>query len=258
MRRARAKGRGRRELRPVAFQTGFLRRVPGSVLVSCGHTRVLVAVDIEEGVPRWRRGRRRGWLTAEYGMLPLSSGERIRRDRAGVPGRTTEIQRLIGRSLRAAVDLGRLGENTVRVDCDVIEADGGTRTAAITGAFVALALAFDGMVRRGDLRETPLVRQIAAVSVGVVDGEVRLDLDYAEDSRASVDLNVVQDADGRLIEVQGSAEGRPFARGTLDEMLDAAGDGIATLFTRQREVLAGIALPDGIPDWISDGISDGI
>lgn len=246
MKSARAGRRGRRELRPVAFQTRFLRRVPGSVLISCGHTRVLAAVDVEEGVPRWLRGRRRGWLTAEYGMLPLSSGERIRRDRTGVPGRTTEIQRLIGRSLRAAVDLRRLGEHTVRVDCDVIEADGGTRTAAITGAFVALALAFEQMARRGEVPENPLVHQIAAVSVGVVDGEVRLDLDYSEDSRASVDLNVVQDAGGRLIEVQGSAEGRPFARPTLDEMLDAASEGIARLLARQREALAGIALPDGL------------
>ncbi len=246
MSRARAGGRGPRELRPVGLRTGYLRRTPGSVLISCGHTRVLAAVDVEEGVPGWLRGRRRGWLTAEYGMLPLSSGERIRRDRAGVPGRTTEIQRLIGRSLRAAVDLRRLGENTVRVDCDVIEADGGTRTAAVTGAFVALALAFDRMLRRGDLRETPLVRQIAAVSVGIVDGEVRLDLDYSEDSRAAVDLNVVQDSDGRFIEVQGSAEGRPFARRTLDRMLDAAGEGISSLLIRQREALAGIALPDGI------------
>ncbi len=246
MRRARAGGRGPRELRPVSFQTGFLRSAPASVLVSQGLTRVIAAVSIEEGVPGWLRGRGRGWLTAEYGMLPMSSGERIRRDRGGVPGRTTEIQRLIGRSLRAAVDLHRLGEHTVRVDCDVIEADGGTRTAAITGAFVALALAFGELVRRRQVPENPLVHQLAAVSVGVVDGEARLDLDYAEDSRASVDLNVVQTADGRFVEVQGSAEGRPFARPALDEMLDAAQEGIARLLGRQREALAGVALPEGL------------
>ena len=206
---------------------------------------MVAAASIEEGVPRWLRGRGRGWLTAEYGMLPLSSGERIRRDRDGVPGRTAEIQRLIGRSLRAAVDLSRLGERTVRVDCDVIEADGGTRTASITGAFVALALAFHRLRSRGMLEENPLRRQIAAVSVGVVDGQVLLDLDYSEDSRAAVDLTVVATAAGELIEVQGAAETAPFRRETLNELLDAALEGIATLAERQRAVLAGIPLPDG-------------
>lgn len=241
----RAGGRGERELRPVSFRTGYLRQALGSVLVSQGQTRVLCAVSFEDRVPGWLRGRGRGWLTAEYGMLPLSSGERIRRDRGGVAGRTTEIQRLIGRSLRAAVDLDRFGERTVRVDCDVIEADGGTRTAAITGAWVALALGFDRLLRRRELDQSPLIRQVAAVSVGVVDGRVRLDLDYAEDHRAGVDLNVVQTADGRLVEVQGSAEGRPFARPVLDAMLDAADEGIRRLLKRQREALAGIALPAG-------------
>ncbi|MYA46624.1 MAG: ribonuclease PH, partial [Acidobacteria bacterium] len=188
------------------------------------------------------RGRGRGWLTAEYGMLPLSSGERIRRDRGGVPGRTAEIQRLIGRSLRAAVDLSRLGERTVRVDCDVIEADGGTRTASITGAFVALALALHRLQERGVLEENPLRRQIAAVSVGVVDGRVLLDLDYSEDSRAAVDLTVVATATGELIEVQGAAEAAPFRREVLDELLDAALEGIATIAARQRSVLAGVPL----------------
>ncbi len=206
---------------------------------------MLAAVSIEEGVPGWLRGRGRGWLTAEYGMLPLSSGERIRRDRGGVPGRTAEIQRLIGRSLRAAVDLSRLGERTVRVDCDVIEADGGTRTASITGAFVALALAFHRLQSRGELPENPLRRQIAAVSVGVVGGEVLLDLDYSEDSRAAVDLTVVATADGELIEVQGAAEAAPFRRETLNELVDVALEGIATLTARQRAALAGIPLPDG-------------
>ena len=203
---------------------------------------MVAAVSVEEGVPGWLRGRGRGWLTAEYGMLPLSSGERIRRDRGGVPGRTAEIQRLIGRSLRAAMDLSALGERTVRVDCDVIEADGGTRTASITGAFVALALALHRLRARGVLEENPLRRQIAAVSVGVVDGRVLLDLDYAEDSRAAVDLTVVATATGELIEVQGAAEAAPFRREILDELLDAALEGIATIAERQRAVLAGIPL----------------
>ena len=235
-------GRGAREIRDLGLQTGFLRRAPGSVLVRQGDTQVVAAVSIEEGVPGWLRGRGRGWLTAEYGMLPLSSGERIRRDRGGVPGRTAEIQRLIGRSLRAAVDLSALGERTVRVDCDVIEADGGTRTASITGAFVALALALHRLRSRGDLAENPLRRQIAAVSVGVVDGRVLLDLDYSEDSRAAVDLTVVATATGELIEVQGAAEAAPFRREVLDELLDAALDGIAAISERQRSVLAGIPL----------------
>ncbi len=203
---------------------------------------MVAAVSIEEGLPGWLRGRGRGWLTAEYGMLPLSSGERIRRDRGGVPGRTAEIQRLIGRSLRAAVDLSALGERTVRVDCDVLEADGGTRTASITGAFVALALALHRLQARGALAENPLRRQIAAVSVGVVDGRVLLDLDYSEDSRAAVDLTVVATATGELIEVQGAAEAAPFRREVLDELLDAALEGIATIGERQRSVLAGIPL----------------
>lgn len=235
-------GRGPREIRDLGLQTGFLRRAPGSVLVRQGDTRVVAAVSIEEGVPGWQRGRGRGWLTAEYGMLPLSSGERIRRDRGGVPGRTAEIQRLIGRSLRAAVDLSALGERTVRVDCDVLEADGGTRTASVTGAFVALALALHRLQTRGVLEENPLRRQIAAVSVGVVDGRVLVDLDYSEDSRAAVDLTVVATATGELIEVQGAAEAAPFRREVLDELLDAALEGVATIGERQRSVLAGIPL----------------
>lgn len=238
-------GRGTRQLRELVLRTGFLRRTPGSVLVRQGDTQVVAAVSVEESVPGWLRGRGRGWITAEYGMLPLSSGERIRRDRGGVPGRTAEIQRLIGRSLRAAVDLARLGERTVRVDCDVIEADGGTRTAAITGGFVALALALHRLETRGTLAESPLRRQVAAVSVGIVDGEVLLDLDYSEDSRASVDLTVVQTAGGALIEVQGAAEARPFSRRVLDQLLDAAAGGVASLVERQRAVLAGVPLPEG-------------
>ena len=239
-------GRGPDELRPISFRTGWLGQAAGSVLVRQGGTRVLAAVSIEERVPRWLRGRGSGWLTCEYGMLPQASGERIRRERNGVRGRTAEIQRLIGRSLRAAVDLRRLGERTVRVDCDVIEADGGTRTASITGAFVALALAFERLRTRGLFVGPPLIRQIAAVSVGVVQGEVLVDLDYAEDSRAAVDLNVVQTAGGRLVEVQGAAEGRPFSRQMLDRLLDRAARANRELCRRQREVLAGIPLPDGL------------
>ncbi len=241
----RSGGRGARELRRLEFQPGFLRRTPGSVLVRQGHTQLVCAVGIEDSVPGWIRGRGRGWITAEYGMLPLSSGERIRRDRNGVPGRTAEIQRLIGRALRAAVDLAALGERTVRVDCDVIEADGGTRTAAVTGGFVALSLALHRLQQQGVLRASPLRRQLAAVSVGMVDGEVLLDLDYSEDSRASVDLTVVQAADGPLIEVQGTAEAAPFSRRILDDLLDTAAVGITRLTSRQREVLAGIPLPEG-------------
>ena len=237
-------GRGPDELRDFEFDVGFLRRAAGSVLVRSGFTRVLCAASVDEHVPRWLRGRGRGWITAEYGMLPLSSGERIRRERKGVSGRSTEIQRLIGRSLRAAVDLSRLGERRVQLDCDVIEADGGTRTAAITGSFVALALALHRLYRRGELVAMPLRRQVAAVSVGVVDGVPLLDLDYREDSRAEVDMNVVQTPDGAFVELQGAAEGRPFDRRTLDRLLDLAAIGIAELGKKQREVLAGVPLPE--------------
>lgn len=234
-------------MRPVSLRTGFLRQAPGSVLVQQGGTRVLAAVSVEEGVPRWLRGKGSGWLTAEYAMLPQSSrGGRVRRERRGVRGRSAEIQRFIGRALRAAVNLRRLGERTVQVDCDVIEADGGTRTAAVTGAFVALALAFERLrTRRRPFPDPPLIRQVAAVSVGVVGGQVLLDLDYDEDSRAEVDLNVVQTASGRLVEVQGAAEARPFSRRVLDELLDRAAEGNLELCRRQREVLAGIPLPEG-------------
>ncbi len=239
----RADDRGPLEIRGIGMQTGFLRRAPGSVLVRQGGTRVICAAGWDERAPDWLKGRGRGWLTAEYGMLPRSSGERIRRERRGVPGRTSEIQRLIGRSLRAALDLGGLGERTIQLDCDVIEADGGTRTAAITGGFVSLALLLEDARRRRSFRPA-LRRQIAAVSVGVVRGELLLDLDYAEDAAAEVDLNVVQTSGGDLIEVQGNAEGKPFSRTLLNEMLDAAALGIESLVRKQREALAGIALPE--------------
>ncbi len=238
---ARAGGRGPLEIRPVGVQTGFLARTPGSALIRQGGTRVLCAAGFDERPPDWLKGKGRGWLTAEYAMLPRSSDERIGR---GPSGRGTEIQRLIGRSLRAGLDLAGIGERTIRIDCDVIEADGGTRTAAITGGFVALALLLEDARRRRALPGALLRRQVAAVSVGVVRGEVLLDLDYAEDAAADVDLNVVQTADGDLIEVQGNAEGRPFGRALLNEMLDAAATGIAALANRQRTALAGIPLPE--------------
>ncbi len=239
----RADGRAPLEIRETGIQSGFLRRTPGSVLLRQGGTRVLCAAGFEERAPDWLKGKGRGWLTAEYGMLPRSSDERIRRDRRGVAGRTAEIQRLIGRSLRAALHLEGLGERTIQLDCDVIEADGGTRTAAITGGFVSLALLLEDARRRRLLSGPVLRRQIAAVSVGIVRGELLLDLDHAEDAAAEVDLNVVQTASGDLIEVQGNAEGKPFSRSLLNEMLDAAATGIEILARKQREVLAGIPLP---------------
>lgn len=217
-------------LRPVAFELDVQRAPVGSALVSFGSTRVLCAVSVEDGGPRWRDGR--GWVTAEYAMLPGSASSRIRRDRSGVSGRSKEIERLVGRSLRAAVDLDRLPEVTLTVDCDVLSADGGTRTAAITGGYVALARALEAIGAGA-----ALVSQVAAVSVGLVDGEARLDLDYAEDVAASVDMNVVAVADGRLVEVQGTAEGPPFDRATHDAMLDLALAGIAELVAHQRRAL---------------------
>ncbi|MEY3019627.1 MAG: hypothetical protein RLZZ272_611 [Actinomycetota bacterium] len=217
-------------LRPVAFELDVQRAPVGSALVSFGSTRVLCAVSVEDGGPRWRDGR--GWVTAEYAMLPGSASSRIRRDRGGVSGRSKEIERLVGRSLRAAVDLDRLPEVTLTVDCDVLSADGGTRTAAITGGYVALARALEAIGAGA-----ALVSQVAAVSVGLVDGEARLDLDYAEDVAASVDMNVVAVADGRLVEVQGTAEGPPFDRATHDAMLDLALAGIAELVAHQRRAL---------------------
>jgi ribonuclease PH len=218
-------------LRSISFELDVQSAPAGSALVGFGSTRVLCAVSVEDGGPRWRDGR--GWVTAEYAMLPGSASSRIRRDRGGVSGRAKEIERLVGRSLRAAVDLDRLPEVTLTVDCDVLSADGGTRTAAITGGHVALAIALDA-IGAGDA----LVAEVAAVSVGLVDGEARLDLDYEEDVAASVDMNVVAIADGRLVEVQGTAEGAPFARATHDAMLDLALAGIDELVSLQRAVLA--------------------
>jgi ribonuclease PH len=225
-------GRQADELRPVDVVPDFVEQAHGSVLISFGRTRVLCTATVEEGVPRWLVGTGRGWMTAEYGMLPASTGERVAREaRAGRQGgRTVEIQRLVGRSLRAAYDdLEKLGERTVWLDCDVIQADGGTRTAAITGAWIALARA----ARR--MAFPPPVDQVGAVSVGIVDGEARLDLDYEEDSSAEVDMNVVMRGDGRLVEVQATAERNAFDRAQLDEMIDLAAAGIERLAVIQRQ-----------------------
>ena len=227
-------------LRPVAFEFGVQRYAEGSALVSFGDTRVLCAVSAEDGVPRWRRGSGLGWVTAEYAMLPRATNTRTRRETTP-RGRTQEIQRLIGRSLRAAVDMAALGERTLTVDCDVIQADGGTRTAAITGAYVALQQAAAGMLERGDIERLPFLCAVAAVSVGVVDGEPMLDLCYAEDSRADSDFNVVMTAAGEFVEAQGTAERGAFSRQTLNTLLDLAEKGIEELFERQREAIASLA-----------------
>jgi ribonuclease PH len=211
----------------------------GSVLIEAGQTRVICAASIEDRVPPFLRGTGKGWVTAEYGMLPRATTTRTSREAAmgKVGGRTQEIQRLIGRSLRSVVRLESLGERTIWIDCDVIQADGGTRTAAITGAFVALALAVGKLVQQGSLPQMPITDYIAATSVGLVDGTPLLDLAYEEDSRADVDMNVVRTGDGRFVEVQGTAEGAPFSRETLDQLLDLASRGISDLVERQRAVV---------------------
>lgn len=230
--------RPKNELRPVTVELGFTDSTPGSVLISMGRTRVLCTASVEEDVPRWMRDTGRGWVTAEYAMLPGSSNERVRRDHVS-GGRAKEISRLIGRALRAAVDLKRMGEAMVRVDCDVIEADGGTRTAAITGGWIALHQALEDAVAREMISVNSIVDEVAAISVGIVDGEKILDLDYENDVRAEVDLNVVMSGRGLLVEVQGTAEGAPFTREDLDEMLDLAAAGIAELHDMQRRAVAG-------------------
>jgi ribonuclease PH len=227
----RSYGRPADGLRPVTIQPGFVATATGSALISAGETRVICTASHTDGVPRWLSGSGRGWLTAEYGMLPASTGERRQRDVSkGRPdGRTVEIQRLIGRSLRSVVDFEALGENTIYLDCDVLTADGGTRCAAITGAYVALALACDALLRRGVLERTPLTGSVAAVSCGIVGGTPLLDLDYSEDSNAEVDANVVMTGDGGLVEVQATAERTPLSRANLDALLALAAKGIDEL-----------------------------
>lgn len=231
----RSDGRRPDQLRPLEILTGFQKHAEGSALIKLGDTWVLCAASVEKSVPPFLIGKGTGWLTAEYAMLPRSTHTRSKRDPGG---RGKEIQRLIGRSLRAAVDLDRLGERTITVDCDVLSADGGTRVASITGAWVALALAIDKLVARGDLADASALRPpVAAVSAGIVDGEVVLDLPYLEDSRAEVDLNVVMTEGGELVEVQGTAEHGAFSRAQLDAMLDVAGRGIAALTAAQRKAV---------------------
>ena len=232
----RANQRAADQLRPVYFDRGFTRHAEGSVLIAFGDTRVLCTASVDSTVPPFLRGRGRGWVTAEYGMLPRSTNTRMPREatRGRQSGRTLEIQRLIGRSLRQAVDLDALGERTITVDCDVLQADGGTRTASITGGWVALADALDGLVSTGALSETPLVAQVAAVSTGIVDGQVLLDLDYSEDSRADTDMNFVMDNKGRFIEVQGTAEAAPFTEDELRQLTVVAAEGISQLTDQQN------------------------
>ncbi len=238
-------GRGVEDLRPVGFVRDFTEFAPGSVLVSMGKTKVLCTASVEERVPPWMRGSGKGWVTAEYSLLPGSSAERIGREAAKgkQSGRTQEIQRLIGRSLRAVTDVVAMGELQVTVDCDVLQADGGTRTASICGAYVALHDCFTRLIQKGQLSAQPLGDACAAVSVGIVDAACLLDLDYSEDARAEVDMNVVMTGSGRFIEVQGTAEGMPFSRGELDELLALAEHGIATLLDQQAAVLAEAPAP---------------
>ncbi|MCW2899677.1 MAG: ribonuclease [Streptosporangiaceae bacterium] len=237
---ARPDGRATDQLRPVSIQRGWLSHAEGSVLVEFGGTRVLCAATVQNTVPRWRRDSGLGWLTAEYAMLPRATNTRNDREsvKGRLGGRTQEISRLIGRSLRACVDFKALGENTIILDCDVLEADGGTRTAAITGAYVALVDAVGWLHERKLIKGDPLTTSVAAVSVGVVEREPRLDLCYQEDVAAETDMNVVCTGDGRFIEVQGTAEGQPFDRSELDALLDLAARGCADLTNLQKEVLA--------------------
>ena len=234
----RADGRAPDELRRVTFERDATEFALGSVMASSGRTKGLCTVSLDEDVPRWMRGRGSGWVTAEYSMLPGSSPERIRRETKGPKGRTQEIQRLIGRSLRAVVDHEALGERQLLVDCDVLQADGGTRTTSITGAWLALWDACERLVAAGLVPANPILQPLAALSVGLVDGEARLDLPYEEDSRAEVDMNVVVAGDGRFVEVQGTAEGQPFSRNQLDELMVLAEGGAATLFDLQRSYTA--------------------
>src|SRR5271154_939813 len=236
----RSYGRASGELRPTAIEPGFVRTATGSALISLGETRVICTASAQESVPRWMAGRGKGWVTAEYGMLPASTGDRKQRDatRGRQDGRTVEIQRLIGRSLRGVVDFEAIGERTIYLDCDVLQADGGTRCASITGAFVALSLACARLQADGRLKSSPLKGSVAAVSCGIIDGVALLDLDYPEDSTAEVDANVVMTAGGGLVEVQATAERTPLSRAHLDELLALAAAGIDDLRAAQEQAIA--------------------
>ena len=235
----RSYGRSPRDPRPITIEPGYLKHAEGSVLITTGDTKVICTATVEPGVPRWLKGSGQGWVTAEYGMLPRATHTRNEREaaRGRQGGRTQEIQRLIGRSLRAAVDLNKLGEQTITLDCDVIQADGGTRTAAITGAWVALATAIEWMQRISNLPTSPLKTQVAATSVGVFEHTPLLDLDYREDSAVDVDFNVVMLGTGQLVEVQGTAEREPFTRAEMTTLVDLACEGIERLFAAQREAV---------------------
>lgn len=236
----RSDGRSADQLRPITFERGWLDQAEGSCLVSFGRTRVLCVASFTEGVPRWLKGSGQGWVTAEYAMLPRSTNTRSQREsvKGKLGGRTQEISRLVGRSLRAIIDMSQLGENTIVMDCDVLQADGGTRTAAITGAYVALADAVGWAMSEKLLTQSPLTDSVAAVSVGIVEGEPRLDLHYDDDVTAETDMNIVMTGDGRYIEVQGTAEGEPFDRALLDQLLALGAQGCADLTTLQRQALA--------------------
>lgn len=235
----RADGRAVDSLRPVKITPDFIPSAEGSVLIETGQTRVIVTATVDDGVPAFLKGSGKGWVTGEYGMLPRSTEERTPREatRGRQSGRTLEIQRMIGRTLRAVTDLKALGERTVWLDCDVIQADGGTRTASVTGAFVALALAFERMVAAGMLRSAPIIDSVAATSVGIVDDELLLDLAYEEDSRAQIDMNVVMTGGGKFVEVQASAEGRPYTNEELQDLIDLAAGGIRELARIQQGLL---------------------
>ena len=236
----RGDGRKPLDLRPVTLEQGFMPNAEGSCLVTMGDTKVICTASVQDMVPRWLKGRGMGWVTAEYSMLPRSTTERVEREvnKGRVGGRTQEIQRLIGRSLRAVTDLTELGENSILIDCDVLQADGGTRTAAITGGYVALAQAIRWLRENERLKQDPLHTAVAAVSVGIIDGVACLDLNYAEDSTAEVDMNVVMTGTGHFVEVQGTAEGHIFDRTQLDEMIDLAESGIKQLLSNQEAALA--------------------
>lgn len=236
---ARTDGRAANELRPVKITPGFLPYAEGSVLIEMGETRVICSASIDERVPPFLRNSGQGWITAEYSMLPRATQQRTSREtgRGGPSGRTHEIQRLIGRSIRAAANMRLLGERTITLDCDVLQADGGTRTAAITGAYVAFALAVNRLLKAGKIQRNIITNEVAAISVGVVEDTPLLDLKYDEDSRAEVDMNIVCTGDGRFIEVQGTAEREPFSRAQMDSLLALATDGLATLIARQREII---------------------
>lgn len=237
----RPSGRQANQTRPVKITRNYTKHAEGSVLIAFGDTQVICNASIEESVPSFLRGKKSGWVTAEYGMLPRSTGSRMKREaaRGKQTGRTVEIQRLIGRSLRAAIDLSLLGERTITIDCDVIQADGGTRTASITGACVALADAIQTLVARGELQASPLKRMIASISVGIFEGEAVLDLDYPEDSAADTDMNIIMADDGGIIEIQGTAEGEPFSEEEFARMLTLAKKGINELFAFQKHALIG-------------------